>query len=84
MTEQNRVAVVPGKAAGPFDSTLMSETAKICLNTRYLRVEALVDDLFDALDSALTVATLIGRGFNLMRHKVRVSDVRGANTRFVA
>lgn len=84
MTEQNRVAVVPGKAAGPFDSTAMSEAAKVRLNARYLRVEALVDDLFDALDSALTVATLIGRGFNLMRHKVRVSDVRGANTRFVA
>lgn len=82
MTEQKRVAILPGTATGPFDSTAMSETAKIRLNASYLRVEALVGDLFDALDSAISVARLVGRGFNLMRHKVQVSDVRGANTRF--
>jgi hypothetical protein len=84
MTEHTRAAILPGTATGPFDSTAMSVEAKTRLNASYLRIEALVEDLFDALDSALTVAALIGRGFNLMRHTVRVSDVRGANTRFVA
>ena len=84
MTEQDKVAILPQTASGPFDATAVSAEAKARLNAHYLRVEAIVGDLLDAFEGAMSVAALIGRGFNLMRGKVRVSDVRGANTNFAA
>jgi hypothetical protein len=74
----------PTPIAGPFDGSAMSDSEKAIATSRLRHAELLVDLAFQGAIKIWSIASLIGYGFNLMRHKVRVSEANAASTRFVS
>jgi hypothetical protein len=69
---------------GPFDGSAMSESEKAFATSRLQHAEMLVDLAFLGAMKIWSIASLIAYGFNLMRHKVRISDANAASTRLVS